>query len=459
MLKRKPIQFDFDTIVIGSGAGGSVAAHTLAAAGKKVGLIESHALGGASLNYAGIPVNTLYEAARSIDNMHSATHYGVRPGSTNFRYASVHQAMEHSITASKPDESAAYKSNGIQLIRGHAQFLDTYTVSVAMRRYTAKTFIIASGSRPRIPTGIDGLSQTPYLTYNDIPKLSVLPKSMAIIGGGTSGYQFAHIFASFGVRVHVLEKASHILPYEDSEVGDLAASSLARKDVRVHTGAHVTAVQGDAKRAVLTFGQHNQQHRISVDRIFLATGNAPQVDLGLENTGIRYDDSGIRVDRFQQTNQKHIFAVGDSTGLGTSAAALQTGQIAAHNILHRKAIAFDPTAIPRIALGMPQIACVGKTEHQLRATGIAYQTSIAPLGITARATGEPFTSGFVKITASHTGIVLGASIVAPQAIDILPELTLSVRKHLHACDVSNTIHAFPTWTEAVRTACARIRCI
>lgn len=459
MLKRTPIQFDFDTIVIGSGAGGSIAAHTLASAGKKVGLIEEHALGGASLNHAGIPVATLFEAAQTIETIQSAPRYGIRSGSIDLHYSSVHQAIGRSIIASKPDESAAYKTRGIRLIRGRAHFLDKYTVSVAMQRYTAKTFIIATGSSARIPNDIDGLAQTPYLTYVDIPKLATLPKSLAIVGAGASGYQFAHIFASFGVRVHLLEKASHILPHEDSEVGDLAASSLARKGVRVHTAAHITATHGDTKHTVVTFNQHSQQHRISVDTLLLTTGSNPQTDLGLENTGIRYDADGIRVDRFQRTNQNHIFAVGDSVGIGSVAAAMQSAQIAAHNILHRKQVALDTTALPRTALGMPEIACVGKTEHQLRFSGNAYQTSIAPLGITARATTEPFTSGFVKIIASHTGIVLGASIVAPQASSMLPEVSLAVRKHLHACDIANTVHSFPTWNEAVRVACAKIRCI
>lgn len=458
MLIKKPSKFDFDIIVIGSGAGGSVAAQTLAVAGKRVGLIEAKALGGASLNTTSIPTTALYDAAKALQDVQSAQHHGIRPGSSSFRYASVLQSVEQAVASAKPRDEQAYSHPNIHILHGQAHFVSPYVVSVGLRRYSARSFVIATGTVPHAPS-VAGLSETPHLSYRDMATLDTLPDSLAIIGGGPSGYQYAHIFATFGVRVHLFEKLGHLLPHEDSEVGDLTAASLARKGVRVHVGVHILTTKGDNKRVVVEFRQHGLVHRISTERLLVAAGTDPAVDLGLENTGVRYDASGIKVDRTMRTNIKHIYAVGDSTGARSAAAAIQSAHVAAHNLLHRKHIGFDTHAIPRIALGMPQVASVGKTEHELKWSGVPYQTAIAPLGIIARATGEPYASGFVKVIATQHGFLLGASVVAANASEMLPELSLAVRKGLRACDVANTIHAFPSWTEAIRVACAKIRCI
>ena len=192
----------------------------------------------------------------------------------------------------------------------------------------------------------------------------------------------------------------------------------------------------------------------------IASGKAPNVDLGLENTGVYFTADGVRTNKYMQTSKKHIYAAGDITGKYlTTAVAMQESKIAAHNLYHRKKVAINYSAVPKVIYGLPEIATVGMSEHQLKLTGTPYQTAIAPIGILGQAITSNYTAGFVKITATHTGIILGASIVAPNAGEMISLLTFATQYRRYACDIANMIYPFPSWGEAIRIAAGNIRCI
>lgn len=457
---KKPITYDFDLIVIGSGAGGGVAAHLAAAEGRKVAIIESGPLGGSCPHDSCIPTKALLKTAETLEIVQGAHQFGVRTHSNGYNFKSVHAWQQKAINATgAQSESVAYKSSNITVIKGHGQFISPWVVSVRLRRYTARKFIIATGGGLVIPN-IIGLDTIEYLTYKDIHKLPKPPKSIFIVGGGATAYEYAQILSAFGTRVHIAERGLHLLTAEDPEVGDSAEAALATRNVRVHTAAKVVSISGNSTRKLVTFEQHGQQHKVSVEHVMIAVGKRPNIDLGLENTGVSYTSDGIRVNRFMQTNKPHIYAVGDVIGKNSSThASTQEARIAAHNMYHHKKVAMDYTAIPRVFYGKPEIAIVGKTEHELKLTGLPYQTSIAPIGILGRAITSNYTAGFVKITATHTGVLLGASIVAPHACEMIGELTLAIQLRRHACDVANIVHPFPSWSEAIRIAASRIQCI
>jgi pyruvate/2-oxoglutarate dehydrogenase complex dihydrolipoamide dehydrogenase (E3) component len=250
------------------------------------------------------------------------------------------------------------------------------------------------------------------------------------------------------------------MPSEDPEVGDSAESALNKRGVRVHTSANIIHISGGNNRKVITFEQDGQQHHVAVEEILVAAGKLPNIDFGLDNTGLRYNELGINVNRFMQTKQKHIFAAGSVVGASfTTHTSIQESRVAEHNMYHRKKIAMDYSAIPRIYSGSPEIAAVGTTEWQMLLTGEIFQTSIAPIGMLGRAISSNWDQGFVKIIANHNGVLLGASIVAPHASEMLPELTFAIQHHHHACAIANTVHAFPTWSEAIRIAASKIKCI
>jgi pyruvate/2-oxoglutarate dehydrogenase complex dihydrolipoamide dehydrogenase (E3) component len=279
------------------------------------------------------------------------------------------------------------------------------------------------------------------------------------VGGGATAYEYAQIFSTFGARVHVIEQHTHLLHKEDTEVGDLAEAALTKLGVRVHTHAKITSISGQKKHKVVTFEQHGQQHRIACDTIMVASGKQPNTNVGLENTGVKFSADGIRVNAKMQSSKDHIYAAGDVTGgyLFTHVAA-QHARIVTHNMFHNKKVTTQKHAIPRVFFGEPEVAAVGKTEHELKMNGHSYQTAIAPIGILGRASTANYDSGFVKVIATHSGVLIGASIVAPHAGEMLQELTFAVQYGRRACDISETIHPFPTWSEAIRIACNRIHC-
>lgn len=457
---KKPSKYDFDLIVIGSGSGGGVAAHLAAAEGKKVGIIESGPVGGDCSNYSCIPTKALLQAARTLETVQNAHQFGIRANTVSFNYRSVQAWKEQAIAATGvKNESNAFRSENIQLIKGYAHFISPWIVSVGLRRYTARKFIVATGGKVVVPN-ISGLEDSEYITYKEASSLQKMPKSIFIIGGGSVAYEFAQIFSAFGTRVHIVEKHPHLLASDDPEVGDSARAALEHRGVRVHCAARVINISGSKNRKVVTFEQHGQQHRVSCEQLMLAAGKQPNVDLGLENTGVYFTEAGIRVNKHMQTNKNHIFAVGDVTGHNDSThASMQEARVAIHNAYHNKKVAIEYRSIPRIVFGSPEIAVVGKTEHELRLTGELFQTAIAPIGILGKSITSNYSAGFVKIIATHSGIVLGASIVSPHASEMINELSLAVSKRLHACDISNIVHAFPTWSEAIRVACAKIKCI
>lgn len=457
---KKPSKYDFDLIVIGSGSGGGVAAHIAAAEGKKVGIIEAGALGGDCPNYSCIPTKSLLEAANALETIQDAHQFGIKSGSVSYNYRSIQSWKDKVISSTGvKNESKAFKSDNIQVIKGYGHFISPFVISVGLRRYSARKFVIATGGKTVIPQ-INGLADTGYITYKEATSLEKLPKSIFIIGGGAVAYEFAQIFNAFGTRMHISEKHPHLLSTDDPEVGDIVRASLEDRGVRVHCSTKIINISGKQDHKVITFEQQGQQHRVSVEQIMLATGKTPNIDLGLENTGVRYSADCIKTNKYLQTNVKHIFAVGEVTGYHISTqASMQQARVAIHNAYHNNKVAIDYHSIPKVVFGTPEIATVGRNEHELRLTGELFQTAIAPIGILGKSITTNYSSGFVKIIATHSGIIIGASIVAPHASEMINELSIAISKHLHACDVANVVHAFPTWSEAIRVACAKIKCI
>lgn len=457
---KKPTRYDYDLIIIGSGAGGGVAAHLAAEEGKKVAIIEAHALGGDSPHYGCIPTKALLKSAQTLQTVQQAPKFGIRTSAISYNYRSVQAWKDQAISATGVHrESSIFKHQRISIIKGRAHFINPWTLSMGLKRITGRKFLIATGSMPIIPD-IPGLSEAGFITYKEASYLLKPPKSLFIIGGGPVAYEYAQIFSAFGTRVHVAETRSHLLPFEDPEIGDETDEILSSKGVRVHTSASIIHIASSTGKKVVTFEQDSQQHTVAIEEIMVATGKQANIDLGLENTGLKLTDFGVWVNRFMQTSKKHIFAAGDVIGVDFSThVAIQEGRLAVHNMYHRKKVAMDYHAIPRCYFGEPEIAIVGKNEHQLKISGDLYQTAIAPIGILGKAITSNYSSGFVKIIANHNGVLLGASIVAPHASEMIQELTFAIQHRHHACAVANTIHPFPTWSEAIRIAASKIKCI
>ncbi len=456
---KKPTYYDYDLVVIGTGAGGGVAAHVAAKAGKKVAVVEMEKLGGECPNFGCVPTKALLMAAETYKTALNGERFGLRTEQIGYDFKAVKAWKDQAVLNTGTDEGAEfYAREGIKVITGHAHFINPWSISVNGRRYVAHKFLIATGTKSVVPP-IPGLVEAGYMTYRDAIELSTPPKSLFVIGGGAIGCEFTELFSSFGTKVHVADMAPRLIGLEDPEVGELIGALYKQRGIGVHTNAKITRVSTDAGKKIVHFEVGSRTQQVSVDEILLSSGKAPNTDLGLENAGVIYDRSGIKVNDHMQTSSKHIYAAGDIVGpyRFTHTASYQS-RVAVHNMFHRKnQVVARYHAVPRCVFTDPEIACVGHTEQQLKEKNFAYRTAAVPITVIGRANTSGVDSGFVKVIASEKGTLLGASIVSPRAGEMIHELTLAVQHGMKARQVAETIHAFPTWSEAVRAACNKIR--
>lgn len=458
-LRRKK-RFDYDLIVIGSGAGGSVASHQLAKAGKKVAIVEADKIGGECPNVGCVPTKALLHAAEIYESAKNASRFGIRASTIGYNYPTIKAWKNLAVrrTGTYLGEKM-YDKEGIDFIRGRARFIDPNTITIGSSRYTSRQFLIATGAQlvvPRIP----GLDKTGYITSEKAVDLSRPPKSLAIIGGGAIGCELANLFAIFGTKVHVVDMAPALMAKEDPEVGAFLGEHFeSHYGMKIYTKATVQSVEKKGLRKSVTVKIGSKTETIAVEEILLATGKKASVDIGLENAGVDLENGFIKVSEYLQTTQPHIFAAGDCVGpyLFTHMATYQS-RIVSNNIQHpKKKIAAQYYAVPRCIFTIPEIASVGPTETELKNAKYSYITAITPLSIIGRANANDVRDGFVKVIADKKSKeIISAAIVAPRAGEMIHELALAVKNNLTAENVADTIHAFPTWSEAVRVACSKL---
>lgn len=456
--KSAPHHTDYDLIVIGTGAGGEVAAYLAAEAGHKVAIVESHVVGGECPNFGCVPTKALLHASEIYTAAKNGSKFGIHANPTidgKGVKAWKDQAVRGTGTYAG---SVVYKREGIRYIHGRAHFLDPWTVSIAGNRYTAHKFLVATGSHSII-LPITGLKEAGFITHEEAINLTKIPKSLFVIGGGPIGSEFAQYYAAMGTKVSIADITDRIVAIEDPEVGILIGELFTRRGINVLTSAKVVRIKKTKQGKVVSYEKDGKTHTVTVEEILCATGKAPNTDLGLENAGVAYDKRGITVNKYMQTSAKHIYAAGDVVGpyRFTHTASYQS-RIVAKNIFRTIPVAsVDYRAVPRCVFVEPEVACVGPTEQQLKDQKVRYQSAMVPISIIGRANTSDVHDGFVKVIADKKGRLLSASIVSPRAGEMIHELTLAIQHRLKASDIYETIHAFPTWSEAVRMACHKIK--
>lgn len=450
--------FDYDLIVIGSGAGGSAAATIAARAGKHVAIIEADTFGGDSPNWSDIPTKALLHAAHLYDDARHGARFGLRSTTMGYNYPSIRAWKDLAVQRTGAGGNRRYYENqGISAFSGVAHFLSPNEISVNRRHLSAAKFLIATGSSWTTPD-IQGIETVDYLTPRTILESIRPPKSLFIIGGGGIGVEIAQLMAIFGTKVYIAEKSSRLLPHMDTEVGTLMERILhEQKGVTTLTQTRVLSVVKEGLSKRVTFSRGGTEKTVRVDEILIAAGRAPNVDLGLENATVIYSPKGVEVNDHMQTSAKHIFAAGDVLGLDSHThTALLESRIVANNILHKTKAVPDYTATPGVVFTSPEIAHVGLSEDDCLKRDLPINKSIAPLNIIARSNTADFRDGFVKMITDKKGIVIGATIVAPHASEMIHEVALAVKHGLSADDVAQTPHAFLSWSEAVRVAAAKL---
>lgn len=454
----KKYEFDYDLIVIGSGAGGSGAATIAASDGKRVAIIEADTFGGESPNWGDIPTKALLHVATLFDEARHGAKFGLRSSTLGYNYPSITAWKDLAVKRTgAAGNRKYYESQGIDTFVGLAHFISPNEISINRRHLSADNFLIATGSKWSIPE-IPGLENNGYLTPRTILETIRPPKNLLIIGGNDTAIEIAQLLAIFGTKVYIIEKSSRLLPNYDREVGELLERTLAeQKGITTLTHSSVVSVvkEGLGKKVIIS--RAGTEKSIRVDDILIADDKSPAIDMGLENAGVKFTTRGIKVNEFLQTNIKHIFAAGEVLGNGSyTHTALLESQIAVNNIFKRNKVSIDYTVDPRVIFTHPAIATVGLSEDDCTRNNRAINKAVVPLNIIARSNTADFRDGFVKIITDKKGIVLGSTIFAPAAGELIHELALAIKCKLTANDIAQTPHAFLSWSEAIRIAAGKL---
>jgi pyruvate/2-oxoglutarate dehydrogenase complex dihydrolipoamide dehydrogenase (E3) component len=452
-------KYDYDLIVIGSGAGGSVAADIVAASGKRVALIESDTLGGEAANWGDVPTKALLQAANVYDIAKNGAPFGIRSAAVGYNYPSVKAWKDLAVRRTGVASSDRYyQSRGIGVYRGAAHFISPHEISVNRRHLSAENFLIATGSHWVVPA-VEGLDKVPYLTARTALDLVRPPKTLFIIGGGAVGTEFAELFSTFGTKVYIADMTPRLLPKEDEEVSEVIEEHFRHdRGMTVLTKTKVLKVVKEGIVTRVTYLRGDEQHSVKVDQVLVAAGKMPTVDIGLENAGVEYTPKGVAVNDFLQTSASHIYAAGDVIGTNMyTHVGVYESRVVAHNLMNRNKLTPDYRAVPHVTYLPPEVASVGLNAADCLKRDLTVKTATAPLNIIGRANIANQKEGFVKVITDRKGVLIGATIVSPHAGEMIHELGLAIHYEMSAFDVASAMHAFPSWSEAIRVACSKIK--
>ncbi|MDQ4103507.1 MAG: FAD-dependent oxidoreductase [Actinomycetota bacterium] len=446
--------FEYDLAIIGAGSGGLTAARLARFFAKRVALIDKDRLGGDCLHYGCVPSKALIKASRVAHENATAQRWGLAPQRRTAGLAGVNARVQQAIAdVGKLDDVLALSELGVDVLLGGARFRDPHTLHVGDRDITAKFVLIASGSRPAVPD-INGLGAVGYLTNEDVFDLSDLPGRLAVIGGGPIGVELAQAFHRLGSTVTVLQRGPHLIPRDDAEMIDILEHQFADEGIDVRLDTSLTAVRRHSGDNVLTLGRPFDADELRVDAILCAVGRVPNVEmLGLDAAGVTTTARGIVINDLLQTNQSHIYAVGDVTG--GPAFTHYAGHQAAHavrNIFVPIKAKFAPGHLPWVTFTDPEIAHVGRTEAEVRAAGDTCEIIRFPYSHNERAVTDAEPVGLIKLLIDGKRRLIGAHIAGHCAGEMINELTLAMNNDLTVDAIIGSIHAYPTYSFAIPIA-------
>lgn len=443
---------EFDVIVIGGGPGGYVAAIRASQLGARVALVEKEHLGGTCLNVGCIPSKALLASAERLHELRHSEQLGIRvQGEIGFDWSAVLNHKERTVRQLRGGVELLVKSNGITLFRGAGSLMARDRVRVEGAEpleLQAKNVVIATGSiEARLP--IEGLDLPGVIGTTEALSLDEVPASIAIVGGGANGCEFASIFATFGAKVTVIEMLDRLVPLEDPDLGAGLGRAFSRNGIDVKAGAKV-------QRVVATDGGLRVELEggaVEAEKV-LVTGRAPYVEgLGLDRIGVAMDRRFVRVDERMATSVSGVWAIGDVTGkLALAHVASAQGEVAAENALGHEA-SMDYAVVPGCVYSLPQIASVGLSEPKAREAGHEVKVGIFPFQAIGRAIAARDTDGFVKVVADRKwGRILGVHVLHSRASDIIEEAVVAMKLESSIEDLVAAIHPHPTFTEAIAEA-------
>ena len=455
----------YDVVVIGAGTGGYVAAIRAAQLGKRVAVVEKQkALGGTCLIWGCIPTKALLEHAHALKIMQNAKEWGVTlTGSPALDMGQVQARKDKIVGGLTKGIEYLFKKNKIEWVKGTARLAGNGRVEVTeedARTLEAKQIVVATGSAPRSVPGIE-IDRERIITSDEAIHLKQVPKSIAILGSGAVGVEFASIYRRFGSEVTIIELLPRLVPVEDEAVSAELEKSFRKQGIKCLTGTKVTkaTVTGRGVEIEAQDGTGAAQS-IPAEILLVATGRGPvTAGLGGEELGLEMDKGYIKVDELYRTSVENVSAIGDVITFGRGAhpqlahVSSMEGVIVAERISGREVQPINYEHVPSCTYCDPEIGSVGLTEAEAKARGHEVRVGTFPFGVLGRAKMAGETEGFVKIVAgSQYDEVLGVHMIGPRSTELVAEAVLALRLECTVEEMIRTIHAHPTFSEAIAEA-------
>jgi pyruvate/2-oxoglutarate dehydrogenase complex dihydrolipoamide dehydrogenase (E3) component len=453
----------YNVVVIGAGTAGLVTAAGTVGLGGRVALIERNKMGGDCLNYGCVPSKALIASARAVDRIRHASRWGLDEQEPRFEFENVFESMRSRRAKIAPHDSVErFESLGVDIFSGEASFVSPYEIAVDGQSLRAKNFVIAAGTRAGIPP-IEGIRGVPFFTNETIfDELRNKPDSMIVLGGGPIGCELSQAMSRLGVKVTIIEVLEQILPKEDRDVADWMETMLTTEGIRVLRSSQATRVSmrdGKVQFDLLRRPRgayESEPIQIVADTLLVSAGRVPNVEkLNLEAAGVKSNSRGIEVNAYLQTSQPHIYAAGDIVGpyQFTHTADAQA-RVVVRNILmpfqflRQK---MDYSVVPWCTYTDPEIARVGLNETEAKQQNTAYDLICVRINELDRSVVEREELGFIRVLiAKGTDKILGVTIVAVHAGDLLHEFVLAMRHRIGLAQLATTIHPYPTFAELAR---------
>lgn len=441
----------YNLVVIGGGTAGLVSAMGAAGLGARVALVERHLLGGDCLNYGCVPSKALLRAARAAHDARHLAAFGARTSaSVEVDFAAVMERMRRLRAGIAHHDSAErFAQSGIDVFLGEARFVSPDEVEVEGARLRFARAVIATGARAAaLP--IPGLAEAGFLTNETAFSLTTLPRRLAVIGAGPIGCELAQAFRRFGSEVTVLAKDARVLPREDADAAAIVQEQLTSEGIDLRLGANLSGVSSGPEGKTLTYQRGLGPESVVVDEILVAVGRAPNVEgLGLSQAGIDFDRSGVRVDDRLRTATPRVFAAGDvCSRFQFTHAADAMARIVIQNALFVGRKRASSLVIPWATYTDPEVAHVGLYESEAKAQGLDVTTLTVKLADMDRAVLDGETTGFARLHVhARSGRILGATLVARHAGEMIGEATLAMTAGLKVGAFAKTIHPYPTQAE------------
>ncbi|QRN49535.1 dihydrolipoyl dehydrogenase [Macrococcoides bohemicum] len=446
-----------DTIVIGAGPGGYVAAIRAAQLGQKVTIVEKGSLGGVCLNVGCIPSKALLSASHKYENAVHSEDFGIKAENVTVDFSKVQEFKGGVVKKLTGGVGALLKGNKVEIVEGEAYFVDQNNLKVmtekASQTYTFKNAIIATGSRP---------IEIPNFKFNKrvidstgALALTEIPKSLVVVGGGYIGSELGTAYANFGTKVTILEGAKDILGGFEKQMTQVVKKGLKAKGVDIVTEAMAKSAEESETGVKVTYEAKGETQTIEADYCLVTVGRRPNTEeIGLESLGVKINERGlVEVNEEGRTSVDNIFAIGDIVaGPPLAHKASYEGKVAAEVISGEKS-EVDYLAIPAVCFTEPELATVGYTEAMAKEEGLEYKASKFPYAANGRALSIGETDGFLKlITLKEDGLLIGAQIAGSGASDMIAELGLAIETGMTAEDIALTIHAHPSLGEITMEA-------